>query len=95
MRTILPRILLFINLALLPGHFLMERAKGDLNWLRLGNRSPASEAYILTEGTAALVLVAVIFACFYPNMRALFTSKLTLASSIVLGVEIAVWFSYK
>ena len=95
MRMLIPKILILINLAFLPGHVLMERARGDLNWQRLGERSLASNAFILSEGTAALVLVAVTFGSFYPNMRNLFVSKLSLVTAILLCVEIAVWFLYK
>jgi hypothetical protein len=94
-RTLPIRILIFINCILLAGHLLLERNRGDLNWLRLGDRSLLSKAYIGIEGAVAMTLFLAVFGYFYPNMKNMVTSKLTLLTVCVVGVEVVIWLFYR
>jgi hypothetical protein len=73
----------------------MERIRGDLNWLRLGDRSPLSKSYIGIESAAAMILVLAVFGYFYPNRKRMITSKLALLTTCVVGAEVAVWLLYR
>ncbi len=95
MRNVFPRIMMVLNVILLPLHIVLERMRGDLNWQRIGDRSPLSKAFMLTEGTAALFLMAALFISLYPNMMMLIRSKLTRVAAAVLIAEFCVWFLYK
>ena len=95
MRILVIRTLIFLNFVILLGHLFLERSWGDLNWLRLGDRSPSSKAYIGFEGVMAMTLVLAIFDHFYPNMKDMVRSKLTLVTICILSVEVAVWLLYR
>lgn len=95
MRILFIRIFIFVNCILLVGHLLMERSRGDLNWLRLGDRSPLSKAYMGIEAAMAMVLVLAVFNYFYPSMKNMFTSKLTLLTACILGAEAGIWLLYR
>jgi hypothetical protein len=95
MRILVIRTLIFANGLLLVGHIMMERSRGDLNWLRLGDRSPLSKAYIGIEGAMAMILALAVFDYFYPSMKNMFTSRLTALIGCLVGVEIAVWLLYR
>jgi hypothetical protein len=95
MRLLVIRILIFVNCILLVGHLVMESSRGDLNWLRLGDRSPLSKAYMGIESAMAMILVLAVFTYFYPSMKSMFTSKLTLFTACILGIEAGVWLLYR
>lgn len=95
MRIQVIRILIFVNCVLLVGHLLMERTRGDLNWLRLGDRTPLSKAYMGIEAAMAMILALAVFNYFYPSMKNMFTSKLTFLTAFILGVEAAIWLLYR
>lgn len=95
MRFLVIRILIFVNCILLVGHLLMERIRGDLNWLQLGDRSPLSKCYMGIESAAAMILVLAVFEYFYPSMKNMIASKLTLLVTCLIGAEVAVWLLYR
>jgi hypothetical protein len=86
---------MFVNCLLLVGHLIMEHSRGDLNWLRLGDRSPFSKAYLGIEAAMAMILTLAVFDYFYPSMKNMFTSRLAALTACLIGVEIAVWLLYR
>ena len=95
MRLVVIRVLIFVNCILLVGHLVIEGIRGDLNWLRLGERSPLSKAYMGIEAAMAMILVLAVFNYFYPSMKSMFTSKLTLLTACILGAELGIWLLYR
>ena len=95
MRILAIRALILVNCILLVVHLLMERSRGDLNWLRLGDRSLLSKAYMGIEAAMAMILALAVFNYFYPSMKNMFTSKLTLLTACILGIEAAIWLLYR
>jgi hypothetical protein len=89
------RLILWANVFLLVGHIFMERARGDLNALRIGERSTISATYIRLEGVFTLILILLLFDRFYPDMKKLFTAKESLLVVCVITIQLLVWFLYK
>jgi|GEM_PF-2836264 preprotein translocase subunit SecG len=95
MRILLIRILMLVNCIVLVGHLLLQHSRGDLNWLRVGDRSPLSKAYMGMEAALAMILALAVFNYFYPNMKNMCTSKLALLMACIFIVEAAVWLLYQ
>lgn len=95
MRLLFIKMLIGINFLFLIGHLVLERFTGDLNALRIGSRSHVSQMYILAEGVSALMLFLFVFGYFYPDMRKMFSSKLTFVSGGLVAVEVAIWILYR
>ena len=89
------RVFLWLNGIFLVGHLILERARHDLNWMRLGERSALSKAYIGLESSVAMLLVLIVFDSFYPDMPKLAKSKWTALSAGLIAVEVSVWIWFR
>jgi hypothetical protein len=88
------KIILWSNIALLVVHVAIEATFHDVNWRRIGERSPIAANGILIEGSFTILLWLAIFEMYYPSMLKMVRSKEMISCAIIFGAQIGVWFFY-
>ena len=88
------KIIFWSNITLLVAHVVIEAKFHDVNWRRIGERSPLAANSILIEGFFTVLLWLAIFEMYYPSMLEMVWSEEMKSCAIILVAQIGVWFFY-